>query len=184
MPQIPYRAQPSKGVRRTILPQFYKVYLDSNKIEIEESGNFNELSTTYRDLIPRLSSLSGYTNIYRAILYRFPTAIKIESLGVISDCLIGQRRQTDPIVRKELEKIFRLDSTRLEEYLRTQRFNAINKFKLTFKDIKALKQERYPKEKSFFTQKGDQNKLPPLDILKEISDKDESELSLFEQNLR
>ena len=75
-----------------------------------ESGNWDLFSKLYRDIeTPDLSSF-GKLNVYIKIPYVFPSAVRINDLGALSDALLRQRKWTDPQVLRERNII--LDNNR------------------------------------------------------------------------
>jgi hypothetical protein len=76
------------GIRRTMLPWFVKVHDDHSSFEIFESGTWEAFSEAYRDFKAPLSTSSGLSNRYGAILYRFPAVMEITGISPLSDTLI------------------------------------------------------------------------------------------------
>ena len=59
------------------------------------------LSKLYRDLETPDLSPSGKPNVYIKTPYAFPSTVRINDLGALSNALLGQRKWTDPqILRK------------------------------------------------------------------------------------
>ncbi|KAI9834927.1 MAG: hypothetical protein M1819_002650 [Sarea resinae] len=86
-----------------------KVQPDHQMLELPESGTWEELSASHRDLTPPPSSPSGHPNIHRKVPGAFPAAVQLTGLGALSDALLGRRRWTDPAVLEGHDLLFSSD---------------------------------------------------------------------------
>jgi len=93
MPYLPHGAKgPLTGTRRTILLWFVSVQDDYNNLKVTEGGTWVELVDAHRDLKALPCTLSKYANLYSAILYCFPAAVKLITASALSDALLGRQR--------------------------------------------------------------------------------------------
>ena len=92
MPYLPYRAKgPLTGTRQIILLWFIRIQDNYNNLEVTKGGTQAELADTYRDLKALPYTPSRHANLYRAILYYFPIAVKLIAASALSKALFGKR---------------------------------------------------------------------------------------------
>ncbi|KMU74204.1 hypothetical protein CISG_10321 [Coccidioides immitis RMSCC 3703] len=75
-------------------------------------------------LVPGPSSPSGHSNCYASVPYRFPTAIQLQGLEVISDALVGRVRWDNPTVIEELDILFGPHEKKAQQFISDWRLKA------------------------------------------------------------
>lgn len=121
--------------RRTILPQFVAIYIDSS-LECAEASNQEMLRKAYIDLTAPDKTPSGLINKYGKIPYAFPTAISLIPNNYIATALITYKKQESPRVVVELERLIYLNVVDLRAQIKKQRDATIARVKANYKDIK------------------------------------------------
>ena len=97
-------------IRRVIYPWFTAIQADHETLEMPGQHTWSELSAYHRDLEAPEHGVAGEKVTKDRPPYRFPGAIKLESVSAISDALVGRRRYTDPEVLYELDILFGSDT--------------------------------------------------------------------------
>ena len=107
------------------------------------------MSLAHKDLKAPLSTPSGLSNRYGAILYRFPAAIEMTGITALGDALICARRWDSPSVEGERDELFSSDTATYSAYIQRFRNAAIRRAIRGFRDIKRA-EKTYFGEKSYF----------------------------------
>ncbi len=78
---------------------------DDEILENIEADIWFELSVAHRDLTTPRRSSSGLVNRHELIPYRFPPAVEVTGLSVLSDALVCRIRWSSPLVQNERDVI-------------------------------------------------------------------------------
>jgi len=70
---------------------FVGVQDDYNNFKVTEGGTWAELADAYWDLKAPPCTLSGYTNLYSAILYHFSAIVKLIATSALFNALLGRQ---------------------------------------------------------------------------------------------
>ncbi|KAF7854496.1 uncharacterized protein EAF02_011671 [Botrytis sinoallii] len=137
MPQIPHGAQPRyPGVpkRRTILPWMSRVAEDHMTLPNTDygAGTVQDVTLARVACMPPKATQSGKPIFNSRIPYRFPGCVRLDSLGALSDALLGLRRWDAPEVVEEQEILFGEDRERARKFIEEWRENATRAAKKAF----------------------------------------------------
>ncbi|KAF7947563.1 hypothetical protein EAE96_008648 [Botrytis aclada] len=137
MPQIPHGAQPrypNMSKRRTILPWMSRVAEDQTTLPNTDhgAGTVQDVALARVACMPPKATQSGNPISNSYIPYRFPGCVRLDSLGPLSDALLGLRRWDAPEVIEEQEILFGEDRVRAREFIQGWRENATKAAKKAF----------------------------------------------------
>ncbi|KAF7882061.1 hypothetical protein EAF00_011577 [Botryotinia globosa] len=137
MPQIPHGAQPrypDMPKRRTILPWMSRVAEDHMTLPNTDhgAGTVQDVALARVACMPPKATQSGQPIFNSHIPYRFPGCVRLDSLGALSDALLGLRRWDAPEVVEEQEILFGEDRVRAREFIDEWRDNATRAAKKAF----------------------------------------------------
>ena len=92
---IPYLLYRAKGLlietQQIIVLWFIGIQDDYNNLKVIKGGTQVELANAHRDLKVLFYMLFGHANLYRVILYHFPTAIKFITASALLKALFSKR---------------------------------------------------------------------------------------------
>jgi hypothetical protein len=83
-----------------ILPWFVGLQDDLSTLEVAEAGTWSQLRDAHMNLAGPASP-SGLANRYGVILFRFPAAVEIGTLGAVSDALVCRLPWNSPRVERD-----------------------------------------------------------------------------------
>ncbi|KAM0165182.1 hypothetical protein ACHAQE_002538 [Botrytis cinerea] len=137
MPQTPHGAQPrypDMPRRRTILPWMSRVAEDHTTLPNTDygAGTVQDVTLARVACMPPKATQSGKPIFNSQIPYRFPGCVRLDSLGALSDALLGLRRWDAPEVVEEQEILFGEDRERAREFIGEWRENATRAVKKAF----------------------------------------------------
>src|SRR6266498_5144946 len=105
---------------------------------------FKSGGTCTSDLSP-----SGKPNVYIKTPYVFPSVVRINGLGALSDILLGQRKWTDPQVLRERNIILGNNRAAAKKFFLKWRITTVEVAISAFQDIKTVERESFM-DKSYF----------------------------------
>ncbi|KAJ5139428.1 hypothetical protein N7448_002836 [Penicillium atrosanguineum] len=154
LPTLPHGSTgPATKRRRCILPWFVRVRDDHSTLDTPESGTWEEVSAAHRDLIQATRTPSGFTSSkYGHLQYAFPAAPRFHGEGLISDCLVGRARWTDPGVSTELDVLFGQHEAAAAAYIASWRRHAQQTYADLFLEMIKAEKQAFGKD-SFFRRK-------------------------------
>lgn len=137
MPQIPHGAQPrypDMPKRRTVLPWLSRVAEDHITLPNTDNGagTVQDVTLARVACMPPKATQSGKPIFNSHIPYRFPGCVRMDSLGALSDALLGLRRWDAPEVVEEQEILFGEDRERAREFIGVWRENATRAVRKAF----------------------------------------------------
>lgn len=126
LPHIPHGSHgPATGTRRTMLPWFVGLQDDLSTLEVAEAGTWHQLRDAYMSLSAGPASPSGLANRYGVILFRFPAAVEVGSLGAVSDALVCRLPWNSPRVERDRDILLGADRPAAHAYIREWRVRAV-----------------------------------------------------------
>jgi hypothetical protein len=154
LPTLPHGSTgPATQRRRTVLPWFVRIREDHSALDIPESGTWEELSAAHRDLISANRTPSGFTSSqYGHLPYSFPAALRFQGECLISDCLVGRSRWTEPGVSTELDILFGEDEHTAASFIASWRLRAQENYVQLFHEVVRAEKQAFGKD-SFFRRK-------------------------------
>ena len=141
MPHLLYRALLAKNICQTALLQFIGIKLDLQTLKIPSTRTIKDLTCANCEIIRALTLLLGYPNIYRKILYTFPTQVQLDSLSPISNALLKQLLQDTLEVQLKIKKLLFQNLTKdsIIIYFLKQQLTIIKRVKEKYKLVIELK---------------------------------------------
>jgi hypothetical protein len=115
-------------VRKVLYPWFTAIQRNHETLEMPDQHTWSEIAAFHRDLEAPEHGVAGEKVSKDRPPYRFPGAIKLESVSPLSDALVGRRRWTDPEVLYERDVLFGSDiaaSKALVTEIRTRLYDAL-----------------------------------------------------------
>ena len=103
---------PAPRERILVLPWFVRAS-DNGMLEVPESGTWNDLASSHRDLSHAPNTPSGFPNMYGSTKTVFPASIQLLLDEPISNALVGRLAWSSTAVQEQRELL--LDPTRVEE---------------------------------------------------------------------
>ncbi|KAJ6012247.1 hypothetical protein N7499_012784 [Penicillium canescens] len=86
-------------------------------LDAPEAGIWEEVLAAHIDLVQAARTPSGFTSTkYGRLPHAFPAALQFQGEGLISDCLVGRARRTEPGVSTELDTLFGEDEHAVTDY--------------------------------------------------------------------
>lgn len=146
--------------RLTMLPWFELVLDDHKTLELPNGGDYGDLATSFRTLMPPPRTASGVPAMYGSTPYPFPAAFHIDIHTAIGGALITRNEWTMPQVSMEMKKMFLGTKQERAEYVATYRRKAVNTVLQAWETVKALEMEHFG-EKSYFLWKEGGGGSPP-----------------------
>lgn len=136
-----------------ILPWYVRIREDHSTLDTPESGTWEEVSAAYRDLVQAARTPLGFTSSkYGRLPYAFPAAVRFHGAGLISDCLVGRSRWTEPGVSTELDTLFGEDEQSAAIYIALWRAEAQQTYARLFREVVKMEKKAFGKD-SFFRRK-------------------------------
>ncbi|ESZ93185.1 hypothetical protein SBOR_6417 [Sclerotinia borealis F-4128] len=154
MPQLPHGAQPrfsGMSRRRCVLPWLTRVDNDHSTLPNtpEGAGTAQDIALARIACVHPKATPSGKSINNSKVPYRFPACVRLESLGALSDALIGLRNWDAPEVILEQEVLFGEDKMAALRYILAWRKRAYAAAHTAFEIIKQAEQDTF-KSKSFW----------------------------------
>lgn len=97
----------------------------ASALDATEDGIWEEVLAAHIDLVQAARTPSGFTSSkYGRPPYAFPAALRFQGESLISDCLGGRARWTEPSVSTELDTLFGEDEHAATDYIVSWRAKA------------------------------------------------------------
>ena len=160
LPTVLHGSSPKATIcRRVIYPWFTAIQSDHETPEIPGQHPWSEISNLHRDLEAPIYGVAGDKVTQDRPPYRFPAAIKLDSVSPLSDALVGRRRWTDPEVTYERDILLGPDHDKANILLSTIRDRIYRALLRAYSQIQALEQYSFG-DVSFFANDGIQPPTP------------------------
>ncbi|KAJ5660870.1 uncharacterized protein N7484_000242 [Penicillium longicatenatum] len=162
LPTIPHGATgPTTMIRRTVLPWYVRIEEDDECFETTESGKWEDVARSHRDLALSKKTPSGMASgHYTSPEQVFPATAQMTGLGAISDALVGRVRWSSISVTSELDVLFGKDQAAGIKFIQDWRARAVLRYKQLFQEI-VVAEKRIFGENSFFHLHETGKPIPP-----------------------
>ena len=118
MPHLPHGSTgPCTRVWRTTFPWYIMIQEDDESLETLESGSWEDISRSHRDLVAPVVTPSGHPNRYGVIPWRFPGSVELTGISALSDALVGRRRWSSPAALAERDIILGSNQATFDSYI-------------------------------------------------------------------
>jgi len=101
---------------------------DDESLETLESGSWEDISRSHRDLVAPVVTPSGHPNRYGVIPWRFPGSVELTGISALSDALVGHRRWSSPAALAERDIILGSNQAMFDSYIAAWRTKAVTLF--------------------------------------------------------